>query len=447
MVDQTRVRRLNEYQYKGGAVVYWMSRDQRVEDNWALLYAQELAKKHNAPLIVVFCLVEDFLGAQDKHFHWMLSGLAVVEKDLLKKGVPFWLLRGKPEREVVEFVKDKNIGAVVCDLSPLKVSRSWKEGVAAKTKVAVFEVDAHNVIPVWVTSSKQEYGAQTIRYKVHKFLPKYLVSIPRLEKHVSDSKADFVKNTWPNDLPTYDSPVSPIKKFLKEKLGKYDISRNDPNADGQSNMSAYLHFGRLSAQRLALETLKESGAKLGDLLGKKNLSNKGVSAAAFLEELIVRRELSENFCFYNDKYDQFEGLPDWAKKSLNKHKKDKREYVYSKKQFEEAVTHDQLWNAAQTQMMKDGKMHGYLRMYWAKKILEWSRTPVDAIATAIYLNDKYELDGRDPNGYVGILWAIGGLHDRPWSERPIFGQVRYMNLAGCKKKFDVDAYVKRYSKS
>ncbi len=167
---------------------------------------------------------------------------------------------------------------------------------------------------------------------------------------------------------------------------------------------------------------------------------------AFLDELIVRKELSDNYCLYEENYDNFSGLPDWAKNSLKKHQKDKRKYVYKTEDFESARTHDPLWNAAQRQMCNEGKMHGYLRMYWAKKILEWTETPEEAISIAIYLNDKYELDGRDPNGYTGIMWSIGGLHDRPWKERDVYGKIRYMSYEGCKRKFDVERVIKRYGK-
>ena len=158
----------------------------------------------------------------------------------------------------------------------------------------------------------------------------------------------------------------------------------------------------------------------------------------------MRRELSDNYCYYNTKYDSFDGFPDWAKKTLNEHGKDKREYVYSIEEFEKANTHEDLWNAAQQQLVKTGKLHGYMRMYWAKKILEWSESPEEALRISIYLNDKYELDGRDPNGYVGCAWSIGGVHDRAWTERSVYGKIRYMNYNGCKRKFDVESYIKKW---
>ena len=218
-----------------------------------------------------------------------------------------------------------------------------------------------------------------------------------------------------------------LKGFIEKKLGSYETGRNDPSADGQSDLSPYLHFGQISAQRIAIEVSKTNAAKK--------------SREAFLEELVVRRELSDNYCYYNRNYDNVEGFPEWAKKTLHAHRNDKREYLYVRAQFENGETHDDLWNAAQMEMVKRGKMHGYMRMYWAKKILEWTGSPEQAMEVAVYLNDKYELDGRDPNGYTGIAWSIGGVHDRAWNERPVFGKIRYMSYNGCKSKFDIKKYI------
>jgi deoxyribodipyrimidine photo-lyase len=217
---------------------------------------------------------------------------------------------------------------------------------------------------------------------------------------------------------------------LDSKLIHYDDTRNDPTQDGQSNLSPYLHFGQLSAQRVALEVRMHPVPD--------------AEKEAFLEELLVRRELSDNFCFYNPSYDSVAGFPEWAQKTLKAHRSDPREYRYSAEELEQGLTHDSLWNAAQMEMVRRGKMHGYMRMYWAKKILEWSQSPDEALNIATYLNDKYELDGRDPNGYTGIAWSIGGVHDRAWQERPIFGKIRYMSHRGAQRKFDVQAYVKQH---
>jgi deoxyribodipyrimidine photo-lyase len=224
--------------------------------------------------------------------------------------------------------------------------------------------------------------------------------------------------------------IDALQSFLAIGLSGYALHRNNPLEGGQSDLSPYLHFGQLSAQRVALSII-------GCRCHKP-------SADAFLEELLVRRELSDNFCCYNQSYDSFQGFPQWARKSLDSHRGDRREYVYNLQELEAAKTHDALWNAAQREMMERGKMHGYMRMYWAKKILEWSETPEEALRCSVLLNDRYELDGRDPNGYAGIAWSIGGVHDRAWKDRPIFGKVRYMSRKGMDAKFDTGAYISRY---
>jgi len=220
-----------------------------------------------------------------------------------------------------------------------------------------------------------------------------------------------------------------LKAFIRDKLDHYDNLRNDPCLDATSNMSPYLHFGHISPLYIALKVL-ESGSP-----GKE----------AYLEELIVRRELSHNFVFYNSKYDRIDCLPPWARNTLNLHSHDKREYVYSLKEFEQAKTNDPYWNAAQKEMVITGKMHGYMRMYWGKKILEWSKNPKEGFRIALYLNNKYELDGRDPNGFAGIAWCFG-KHDRAWGERKVFGKVRYMNAAGLERKFNPKDYVEKIKK-
>jgi deoxyribodipyrimidine photo-lyase len=228
--------------------------------------------------------------------------------------------------------------------------------------------------------------------------------------------------------PGEDAARLALERFVDTKLADYDSARNDPTRDGQSNLSPYLHFGQLAPQRTAWEI--DQAQVSPDARG------------AFLEELFVRRELSDNHCWYNQAYGSFHGLPAWAQRTLDAHRADPRDFFYTYAEFEQAETHDPLWNAAQRALLRTGKMHGYMRMYWAKKVLEWSPAPEDALRDVIRLNDTYSLDGRDPNGYVGAAWSVGGLHDRPWANRPVFGQIRYMNFKGCRRKFDVDAYIK-----
>lgn len=222
--------------------------------------------------------------------------------------------------------------------------------------------------------------------------------------------------------------MNELCNFINKRLKNFNSDRNNPTKNALSNLSPWYHFGQLSTQRSALEV--------------KKYSNKyKESVEGYLEELIVRRELSDNFCFYNKNYDKIEGASNWARDTLEIHECDEREYLYDLNEFECYKTHDDLWNAAQKQLVVDGKMHGFLRMYWAKKILEWTQTPQLALKYAIYLNDKYSIDGRDPNGYVGCMWSICGIHDQGWRERPIFGKIRFMNYKGCKRKFDVASFV------
>jgi deoxyribodipyrimidine photo-lyase len=215
-----------------------------------------------------------------------------------------------------------------------------------------------------------------------------------------------------------------LRAFIKNKLDRYGELRNDPGEDCLSSMSPYLHFGQISPLQIALEVSKSGSRR----------------AEEYLEELVVRRELSMNFVYYNDRYDSLDGLPDWARITLRRHAKDRREYVYSPVELEQAETHDPCWNAAQNEMRLTGKMHGYMRMYWGKKILEWSRTPREAFETALRLNNKYEIDGRDANGFAGVAWCFG-KHDRPWRTRNIFGTIRYMNENGLRRKFDMGRYI------
>jgi deoxyribodipyrimidine photo-lyase len=442
MVNRKRLRPLNRARPGQGPVVYWMSRDQRVRDNWALLYAQELALSLGRPLGVVFCLAPAFLGATLRQYGFMLKGLKEVARDLAVLNLPFFLLAGEPAQELPRFVTEQRVGAVVSDFSPLRLVRDWKSAVAERIAVSLEEVDAHNIVPCWVASPKGEYGAYTLRPKLKRQLPEFLEDFPTLSRHPVGWEGARPEIPW-EKLPAtlaVDAAVpevtwllpgerrarAALDHFLEHRLPFYGERRNDPTQDGQSDLSPYLHFGQLAAQRVALEVEGRPGHD--------------ASREAFLEELIVRRELADNYCFYQPHYDTFAGFPAWAQKTLNQHRRDKREKLYTLEELEWGRTHDELWNAAQREMVQRGKMHGYMRMYWAKKILEWTDSPEEAQALAIYLNDKYELDGRDPNGYAGIAWSIGGVHDRAWFERPVFGKIRYMSSKGCRAKFKVEAY-------
>lgn len=447
MINPRRIRLLHKASEGKGPIIYWMSRDQRVHDNWALLFAQHLALEKKSPLIVLFNLVPSFLGAAIRQYGFMLKGLAMLQPELNNLNIPFFILLGKPEQQIPKFIKQHNAAILISDFDPLKIKLLWKKEIAKRISIPFYEVDAHNIVPCLYASNKLEFAAYTIRPKIYKALPEFLEEFPVVKK-MRKSEMENPNIQWKDIThslsidfsvkevdwikPGEQAALNCLRTFIEDKLENYSKLRNDPAENGQSNLSPYLHFGQISAQRAALEIKKFTGNK--------------DSEESFLEELIVRRELSDNFCYFNPNYDSFEGFPFWAKETLNIHRRDEREYIYSLEEFEHAKTHEDLWNAAQTELLVTGKLHGYMRMYWAKKILEWSRSPEEALKFAIYLNDKYELDGRDPNGYAGCAWSIGGVHDRPWFERSVFGKIRYMNKNGALKKFDVDLYIKTNQK-
>jgi deoxyribodipyrimidine photo-lyase len=447
-VNEARVTLLKAGVERCGPIVLWMSRDQRVRDNWALLFARDLARSLKVPLAVVFCLAPAFLGATIRQYAFMLRGLEEVEQRLLRLGIPFFLLDGDPGREAARFAERHRAAAMVTDFDPLRIKRAWQAAAARLLAVPFFEVDSHNIVPCRAASPKREYGAYTLRPKLRRLLPEFLDPFPVLKRHPYRWKGKVPAVNWKRFLaslradrgvpetdrpgPGEDAAMRCLRRFIANSLPRYDSRRSDPAQDGQSGLSPYLHFGQLAAQRVALEVMRSTVPEL--------------AREAFLEELITRRELSDNFCLYAPDYDSTACFPDWAKRTLEKHRKDRREHLYTLREFEAGRTHDPLWNAAQLEMVASGRMHGYLRMYWAKKILEWTPSPDEAMRIAIRLNDRYGLDGRDPNGYAGIAWSIGGVHDRPWGERKVFGMVRSMSYNGCRSKFDVDEYIRRVEK-
>ncbi len=430
-----------------GPVVYWMSREQRIDDNWALIYAIEQANKTKTSVIIVFNLVASFLEATARQYHFMLKGLKECEINSHDKQIPFYVLTGDPAENIPSFIETHQAGMLIADFDPLKVKRIWKEDVKEKITIPFYEVDGHNIVPCRVASGKQEFAAYTLRPKIQKKIKTFLTEFPGIPVQ-ENGKTSQPINDW-NEIhhslkvdttvqeidwlkPGSKEAIRVMETFIKEKLPYYGKLKNDPMKDVLSHLSPYLHFGQISAQRVVIEIIK---SKLSDEL-----------TAGFMDEIIVRKELSDNYCFYNRDYDSLENIHSWAKKTLEDHREDEREYLYEMNELEQAKTHDPLWNAAQKEMVMTGKMHGYMRMYWAKKILEWSESPETALKTAIYLNDRYELDGRDPNGYAGCAWCIGGVHDRAWTERKVFGKIRYMNYNGAKRKFDVNGYIDRINR-
>ncbi|MBI9107595.1 MAG: deoxyribodipyrimidine photo-lyase [Spirochaetales bacterium] len=435
-----------------GRIIYWMSREQRIDDNWALLHSIELTKGHRG-CEIVFVLSPEFTGFTARGFDFCIRGLEETEERAAELGIGFRVVSGgEPFIILSEYAERVEAAAVVCDFNPLRESLVQHMKLAEKLSIPVVEVDSRNIVPCRSISIKQEYSAFTLRRKIEPVLPMYLTLFPSVEeltglpgfvlKNTSE-KIDWneiKKNFLPNDeIVPVKNPVPGrrqgeelLTEFIEHRLESYAAERNDPNIDAQSGLSPYLHFGQISAQTVAMRAAK--------VLFGVPLKN------GFLDELVVRRELSDNFCLHNPFYDSFEGFPSWAKHSLRVHSLDKREFLYDTKQLEGCSTHDSLWNAAQSQLIVEGKIHGYMRMYWAKKILEWSPSPAAAMHRAVFFNDKYSLDGHDSNGYAGCAWAIGGLHDRAWRERTVYGKVRYMNEKGCRRKFDVETYTAKYIK-
>ena len=446
----------------GQCVICVMSRDQRVQDNHALLRAQQIAIDKKLPLVVVFNVLSKSGDRSQEHYQFMLAGLRQVEQELSKLSIEFVLFFEDHASQLLEKLNELNPAALVFDFSPLKGPRLIKDYIAKNATCSVEVIDTHNIIPTWVASEHEEFAAHTFRRKVHLQLMSWLEEPAKLQKHSFKLKSalspnwaladKIAQNIKPNG--THISQISGsaagldhLEDFKKNHLASYASDRNVPTLDGLSGLSPYLHYGQISSLRVALELTRDhtplliKEPRLAKYEGEPTL---GDSIDALLEELIVRKELADNYCYYNPSYKTLEGAKDWAKKTLAEHQDDKREYIYSLAQLEDYKTHDPAWNAAQAQMRKTGKMHGYMRMYWAKKILEWSPSPELAVKHANYLNDHYSIDGGDPNGYVGVLWSIAGLHDRAWFGRPVFGKIRYMNYNGLKNRFDVEAYIKKW---
>ena len=365
------------------------------------------------------------------------------KRNCRKRNVGF-VLRTYPDHSLTKFCEQVRPAIVIGDENPLREAEHWRVRAAQDLKVPLWTVDADVVVPSRLLG-KEHYGARTIRPRLQELLPQFLIPMKVVKARVpwnrprnlhSLSAYDDFTADW-----SLDRSVSPVEnwrggtkqalrilaEFVKHRLKDYPEHRNHPELPGTSRLSPYLHFGHIGPITVAHAV--------------QAVSAPATAKQAFLEQLIVRRELSVNFVRYNSHYDCFECLEPWADRSFARHSGDRRPIVYSEEHLEQAETHDPLWNAAQKQMVLTGWMHNYVRMYWAKKILEWSPSVDTAYRRAVWLNDRYELDGRDPNGYAGIAWAIVGKHDRPWFERPIFGQIRYLSYASTSKKFDSHRYI------
>ena len=444
MIQPERIKSLNSKdQRQGKYVLYWMQAAQRAEYNHALEYSIRRANELKKPVLVSFGITDNWPAGNLRHYYFMLEGLKEVQQDLRSKGIQMVIRHESPDSAVIKLAKDASL--VVVDGGQLRIQRKWRRNVSVKIACPLYEVETNLIVPVEEASSKENFSAGTFRPRITKKLDYYLAPLKHSKPKLDSLSFKFKTFNIDNIDKTIsqlniDRSVSKVDKFvggpnqakcifnsfLRNKLDNFSKLRNDPSENCVSNMSPYLHFGQISPLYIALKVLKTSSA------GKDS----------YLEELIVRRELSHNFVFYNKHYDTFKCLPPWAERTLNFHRRDKRQYLYSVEQFEKTHTHDSYWNAAQKELVITGKMHGYMRMYWGKKILEWSKDPRSGFKTALYLNNKYELDGRGPNAFAGVAWCFG-KHDRAWSERPVFGKIRYMNAAGLKRKFDIESYVNK----
>lgn len=435
-----RSRSVSDGKRGPGPVVYWMERDLRLTDNWAMLFAQQEALIREKPLHVLIVIDPDVLATPSLLTRFRLKGIKELQPQFEALNIQLCITSGTYLESVSKYVISVDCHLLVTDFSPLHIKKRSLKKIVQDIKCPLIEVDAHNIIPAWIASTKKEYGAYTIRPKINRLLQDYLTDLPDTSYHpyTDETPQKNVLENLGGSLHRYSQdgcgkflsgPTAAeqhMRDFISNKLSDYDKLRNNPNEEGQSGLSPYLHFGQLSAQRLAYRV---SSADVDQ-----------ASKESFLEELIVRRELADNFCLYEENYDSFAGFHPWAQKTLNEHREDIREHCYTLEQMENATTHEKLWNSCQRDLVNNNKLHGFLRMYWAKKILEWTESPEEALFIANYLNDKYSIDGSDPNGYTGTAWSIGGVHDRAWAERNVFGKIRYMNERGCRRKFNVDEY-------
>jgi deoxyribodipyrimidine photo-lyase len=452
LADDSRVtvRRAGQPNPGGKCVVYWMQRAQRGRDNHAVDLAVEVGNALGLPVVAYFAGIANFPHANLRHYAFLNRGLEDVEADLADRNVGF-VLRNAPHESHERFFGDVGAAFVVGDENPMREPECWRKHLASVLKIPFWTVDADVVVPSKLIP-KAQYGAYTIRPRLYRLLPEFLVPYENPKADVEWKRprglfADSVHEDMTRGWKDLDRSVLPVeawigghraavkrlRHFTGNLLKNYERDRNRPEVDGTSALSPYLHFGHIGPVTIALAV---------DAAAKKDASLKSARDAYF-NELIAWRELAVNFVKYTPNYDTAECAEDWAKKTIADHARDERERLYTLKQLEAGETYDELWNAAQTQMVWHGWMHNYLRMYWAKKILEWTPDVATAVKWAIHLNDKYFLDGRDPNGYAGIAWSMLGKFDRAWFDRPIFGKIRYMSGASTGRKFDSKLYIEQ----
>jgi deoxyribodipyrimidine photo-lyase len=439
------VRRTGAPDPEGHCIVYWMQGAQRGLDNPALDVAVEAANALQKPVVVFFAPVPFYPHANLRHYRFLAEAIPDIAESLAKRNIAF-VLRRFPEHSLIKFCSEVKAALVVGDENPMREPEAWRRAATKKLNIPLWTVDANVIVPSTLLE-KEQYAAHIIRPRLQAQLQRFMIRPKNTKAKFSWTKParlpslnpDFdITQGWPID--TSVSPVSGfrggtnealrlLRDFLKHGLPDYGTLRNQPEENATSRLSPYLHFGHISPLTIALAVQKADTPK--------------ADKERFLDQLITWRELAVNLVRFNPNYDNFECGEPWAHRTLAAHAKDDRPVLYTASQLEHAETHEPLWNAAQLQMVNTGWMHNYLRMYWAKKILEWSPSPVEAYQIAVWLNDKYELDGRDPNGYAGIAWSIVGKYDRPWFERPIFGLIRYMSGASTGKKFDSKKYMQQ----
>lgn len=441
---QQRIRVLNSAPERGAAdyVLYWSQVNRRVHSNHALAHAADLANEHRLPLLVYEGLTSDYPGANGRLHTFLLQGVAETARELkrLGAGYVFYLRRRKSDPNDMLYRLAAQALCVVTDDYPVFIPAHHNQSVPAKIGIPYIVVDSSCVVPMSV-HEKQAWAAWSIRPKIRRELAVYLKPVPPIVLRrrwraelpavgdLNQAGCDIDHRVLPS--PTYTGGYAAARRhldvFLERKLHRYAKESREPSLHATSNLSPYLHFGHISALEVALA--------VRDYAAEHRLM-----ADEFLEELIVRRELAFNFARFTPNPESLDVLPGWCRRTLKKHAKDKRPWMYTPRRFEHAETHDPLWNAAQKELLLRGTIHGYYRMYWGKKIIEWSPTYEQALRVMIHLHDVYALDGRDPNTYTNILWCFG-LHDRPWAERPVFGQLRYMSLEGMRRKTDTGAYI------
>jgi deoxyribodipyrimidine photo-lyase len=434
----------------GSCVVYWMQRAQRGTDNHAVNLGVALANLLQLPLVVYFAGIANFPHANLRHYAFLNEGLADIEEDLAARNITL-VMRRAPHESHTKLLSDVNAAMVIGDENPMREPELWRKQLAEEIKIPFWTVDTDVVVPSKLIE-KAQYGAYTIRPRLYRLLPEYLTPYENPHAEVSwrrpaGFEADSVREDITRGWTTLDRSVKGVefwkggthaglkrlKLFTSQMLTSYEVQRNKPETDGTSSMSPYLHFGHVGPQTVAL-AVEDAARKDPSLKSARD---------SYFNELIAWRELAVNFVRYSAVYDSAECAETWAQKTIAEHARDERERLYSLAELEGAKTHDELWNAAQIQMVRHGWMHNYMRMYWAKKILEWTPDAETAMKFCIHLNDKYFLDGRDPNGYAGIAWAIVGKFDRAWGSRPVFGKRRYMSGASTGRKFDSQLYIRQ----